>query len=152
MIEGSDRKDGVARDPGGSVEAQQPVSLVDEPVVEGTGPSGDVRQGVRKGREDVLALLRQMPGVVSAARKLAADGKIYRALVTRENVHLLREIAKGIVRFSLRGAQGRFVENVDLLPVPSDIAGALASIALQALLTEISAKLAATARGIDDPR
>jgi hypothetical protein len=57
-----------------------------------------------------------------------------RVLVSEEHVHLLREGADGIVKPSLRDAQGRFVENADLIRVPSDFAGAIAAIAINAAL------------------
>jgi hypothetical protein len=91
-----------------------------------------------------------MPGLLSAAQKLASDGRIYRVLVTRENLHLLAENAQGVVKPWLRDAKGRFVENVDLVRVPPNLAGALTGIALQAALTEISARIEAAVRGIKD--
>ena len=57
-------------------------------------------------------------------------------LVSEEHVHLLREGADGIVKPFLRDAQGQFVENVDLISVPPDIAGAIATITMQATLTD----------------
>lgn len=47
----------------------------------------------------------------------------------------------GIWKTSLQGTDGRFVENVGLVRVPPDVAAALAIIAVQAALTEVSAKL-----------
>jgi hypothetical protein len=54
--------------------------------------------------------------------------------------HLLREGADRIVKPFLRDAHGQFVENINLIRVPPGIAGTITSIAMQAALTEISAK------------
>ena len=105
------------------------------------GFSPELCETIRVIRHDVLATLRQVPAFVSAAQKMASEGCLYRVLVSEEHVHLLREGADGIVNPFLRDAQGRFVENVDLIRVPPDFAGSIAAIAINAALGEISAKL-----------
>src|SRR5690349_19658443 len=72
---------------------------------------------------------------------MASEGSLYRVLVSEQHAHLLREGPDGIVKPFLRDAHGQFVENINLIRVPPDIAGTITSIAMQAALTEISAKL-----------
>lgn len=90
-----------------------------------------------------------MPGFVATAHKLAHDDRLYKILVSKENVALLREGADGVTKPFLR-RNGRFVENVDLVRMPPDVAGAAAVLAVQAALTEISAKLDRIARDVAD--
>lgn len=125
-----------------------PIRLPGEAAARKAGLSESLLSAIRAHRGDILAVLRQMPGLMSAAQKLASDGKTYRVLVTRENLHLLAENAQGVVKPWLRDAKGRFVENVDLVRVPPDLAGALTSVTLQAALTEISARIEVVVRGV----
>jgi hypothetical protein len=83
---------------------------------------------------------------------MAGEGYLYRVLGSEEHIHLLREGADGIVKPFLRDAHGQFVENVDLIPVrvPPDIASAIAAIAVQAALAEISAKLDRVVTAVDN--
>ena len=81
---------------------------------------------------------------------MASEGRLYRVLVSEERVHLLREGADGIVKPFLRDAHGQFVENVDLMRVPPDLAGAIAAIAINAALAEISAKLDVVAKTVEN--
>jgi hypothetical protein len=114
------------------------------------GFSPELRDTFRVIRHDVLATLRQVPAFVSAAQKMASEGCLYRVRVSEEHVHLLREGADGIVKPFLRDAQGRIVENVDLIRVPPDFAGAIAAIAINAALAEMSAKLGAVATTVEN--
>lgn len=114
------------------------------------GFSPGLCETIRVIRGDVLGTLRQMPAFVSAAQKMASEGCLYRVLVSEEHVHLLREGADGIVKPSLRDAHGQFVENVDLIRVPPDIAGAIATITIQAALAEVCAKLDAVVTAVDN--
>src|SRR5260370_4128961 len=98
----------------------------------------------------VVATLRQVPAFVSAAQKMASEGCFYRVLVSKEHVHFLREGADGIVNPFLRDAQGRCVENVGLIRVPPDFAGAIAAIAINAALAEISATLDVVAKTVEN--
>jgi hypothetical protein len=107
------------------------------------GFSPELRDTIRVIRHDVLATLRQVPAFVSAAQKMASEGCLYRVLVSEEHVDLLREGADGIVNPFLRDAQGRFVENVDLIRVPPDFAGAIAAIAINAALADHPSPLTA---------
>jgi hypothetical protein len=114
------------------------------------GFSPELRDTIRVIRHDVLATLRQVPAFVSAAQKMASEGCLYRVLVSEEHVHLLREGADGIVNPFLRDAEGRFVENVDLIRVPPNFAGAIAAIAINAAMAEISAKLDIVATTVEN--
>jgi hypothetical protein len=114
------------------------------------GFSPELRETIRVIRCDVLATLRQVPAFVSAARKMASEGCLYQVLVSEEHVQFLREGADGIVKPFLRDAHGHFVENVDLIRVPADLAGAITTIAVQAALAEISAKLDMVVTAVDN--
>ena len=114
------------------------------------GFSPELCEMIRVIRRGVLATLSQVPAFVSAAQKMAREGDLYRVLVSEEHVHLLREGVDGIVKPFLRDAHGQFVENVDLIRLPPDIAGAIAGIAIQAALAEISAKLDVVATAVDN--
>lgn len=107
-----------------------------------------IRAAADAHRTELLGLLRQVPSFVEAAKKLT-DGGLFRVIVSKENAGLLREGPGGVVKPFLR-RNGRFVENVDLMRVPSDISGAIACLALQAALTEVSAKLDRVVTSVDD--
>ena len=121
-----------------------------EAAAQSAGFSPELCETIRVIRRDVIATLRQVPAFVSAAQKMASEGRLYRVLVSEERVHLLREGADGIVKPFLRDAHGQFVENVDLMRVPPDLAGAIAAIAINAALAEISAKLDVVAKTVEN--
>lgn len=121
-----------------------------EAAAQSAGFSPDLCETIRVIRRDVIATLRQVPAFVSTAQKMASEGRLYRVLVSEERVHLLREGADGIVKPFLRDAHGQFVENVDLMRVPPDLAGAIAAIAINAALAEISAKLDVVAKTVEN--
>jgi hypothetical protein len=114
------------------------------------GFSPELCETIRVIRRDVLATLRQVPAFVSAAQKIAREGCLYRVLVSKEHVHLLPEGADAILKPFLRDAHGQFVENVDLIRLPPDFAGAIAAIAINAALAEISAKLDVVATTVEN--
>jgi hypothetical protein len=108
-----------------------------------------LRDATRKCRGAAVSALRQAPAFISAVEKLAS-GTRYRVLVSKEHVHLLSEGADGITKTTLRGAKGHFVENVGLVRIPPDIAGALAVLATSAAFNELSMKLNAIARNVEN--
>ena len=126
------------------------IILPSDAVAQRAGFSPELRETIRVIRRDVLTTLSQVPAFVSTAQKMAREGGLYRVLVSEEHVHLLREGADGIVKPFLRDAHGQFVENVDLIRVPPDIAGAITTIAVQAALAEISAKLDMVVTAVDN--
>jgi hypothetical protein len=117
---------------------------------EGAGISAKLWETISAHRKDVLAALQKIPSLLSAADKLVSNGNRYRAIVSKGNLHLLRERADGITKPWLRNARGHFVENVDLVRIPPDIAGAFATIAIQAALSQLSVKLDEVVRGVGD--
>lgn len=127
-----------------------PIHIPDDDSINHAYLSDGVRDAILKHRKDLFDALRQTPAFLSAVQKLATDGNHYRVLVTKGNLHLLREGADGIVKPWLRNASGQFVENVDLVRVPPDIAGSLTTLAIQAALSEISVKLDALTRGVEN--
>ncbi|MGH9351757.1 MAG: hypothetical protein ACRD2G_06320 [Terriglobia bacterium] len=74
---------------------------------------------------------------------------MYRVLVSKDNMHLVREGPDGITKPFLFD-KGKFVENVDLKRVSPDIAGVITSIAIQATLTEVCAKLNTIVTTVDN--
>jgi hypothetical protein len=110
---------------------ETPINLAGEIPNARTRLSVRLSEAMRKHRQDVLTACRNIPAFVSAPEKLTSDGNRYRALVSKENLCLLREGAKGIAKPWLRDRAGRFVENVDLGPgsnegVPGQLALVLA--------------------------
>ncbi len=69
--------------------------------------------------------------------------------MSKENAALVREGADGLVKPWLM-RNGRFVENVNLMRVPPDIAGAVAVLAIEAALAEVSAELDQIKKGVSD--
>jgi hypothetical protein len=112
--------------------------------------SSETQETMRTIRREAIALLRQIPAVVSAARSLAGAGNLYRVRVSKENVHLLREGLDGVVKPFIRGMDGKFVENVDLIRVPPQIAAEISNIMTQAALAEVNAKLDILANKVDN--
>jgi hypothetical protein len=100
-------------------------------------------------RDAALAALKHIPAVMEAARQML-PGDTYRVLVSQENLHLLKEGMNGITKPWLKDASGRFVENVDLVRVGPDIAGALSSLATQAAFAQVNAKLQDIFRGVEN--
>jgi hypothetical protein len=137
------------------IERETPISAPESEIIvpseaaaQSAGFSPELCETIRVIRRDVIATLRQVPAFVSAAQKMASEGRLYRVLVSEERVHLLREGADGIVKPFLRDAHGQFVENVELMRVPPDLAGPIAAIAINAALAEISAKLDVVAKTV----
>jgi hypothetical protein len=116
------------------------IILPSDAAAQRAGFSPELCEKIRLIRREILATLKQVPAFVSAAQAMASEGSLYRVLVSEEHAHLLREGADGIVKPFLRDAHGQFVENINLIRVPPGIAGTITSIAMQAALTEISAK------------
>jgi hypothetical protein len=125
------------------------IILPSDAAAQRAGFSPELCEKIRLIRHEVLATLKQVPGFISAAQRMA-EGSLYRVLVSEEHAHLFRESADGIVKPSLRDAHGQFVENIDLIRVPADIAGAIAAIAVQAALAEISAKFDMVFTAVDN--
>ena len=129
---------------------EQPIRLPEDGATARARLTDGLCREIRRHRAEALSALRRVPAFLSAVAERAADGARYRVLVSKENMHLLREGANGITKPWLRDSAGRFVENVDLVRLPPDVAGILAPIALQAALTELSVKLDVVIRGIDN--
>ncbi|MXP65949.1 hypothetical protein E0493_21615 [Roseomonas sp. M0104] len=110
---------------------------------------GSLRETLSGHRDAVLAILRHVPAVVEAAQQML-PGDTYRVLVSQEHLHLLKEGTDGITKPWLKDASGRFVENVDLVRVGPDVAGALSGLAVQAALAQINAKLGEISRGVEN--
>ncbi len=127
----------------------QPISLPSADAAKRAGFGEQLLAAAAAHRTKLLRLLRQVPGFLDAVQKVTSHGGLYRVLVSNENANLLREGADGIVKPFLRRG-GRFVENVDLVRMPPDIAGAVAILAIQAVLTEISVKLDQIKNGVDN--
>jgi hypothetical protein len=127
-----------------------PIHLPEPEAPEGAGISTKLWETICAHRKDVLAALQKIPSLLSAADKLVSSGNRYRAIVSKGNLHLLRERADGITKPWLRDARGHFVENVDRVRIPPDIAGAFATIAIQAALSQLSVKLDEVVRGVGD--
>jgi hypothetical protein len=60
-----------------------------EAAAQSAGFSPELCETIRVIRRDVIATLRQVPAFVSAAQKMASEGRLYRVLVSEERVHLL---------------------------------------------------------------
>jgi len=128
---------------------QQPIYLPAESATSRSGLPAALREAIRKHRSDALSALRQVPSFVSAVRKTADNGNCYRVLVSKANAHRLKEGADGITSAVLRNEKGRIVEHAGLVRVPPDVAGSLATVAIQATLTELSVKLDTVIQGVD---
>jgi hypothetical protein len=114
-----------------------------------SGLGEQLQAAIMARRSELLRVLRQVPGFLNVVQKLASDGELYRVLVSKENAALVREGADGLVKPWLM-RNGRFVENVNLVRVPPDINGAVAMLAIQAALAEVSAELDQIKRGVND--
>src|SRR5271168_279659 len=68
----------------------------------------------------------------------------------RDTIRVIRRDVLATLRQVPAFPHGQFVENVDLIRLPPDIAGAIAGIAIQAALAEISAKLDVVATAVDN--
>lgn len=113
------------------------------------GLYGSLRETLFGHRHAALAALRHVPAVVEAAQQML-PGDTYRVLVSQEHLHLLKEGVDGITKPWLRDASGRFVENVDLVRMRPDVTGLLSSLAMQAALAQINAKLSDISRGVEN--
>lgn len=112
--------------------------------------SPETQQIARSLRRDVIALLRQIPAVVSAARKFTDAGHLYRVRVSNERIHLFQESLDGVAKPFIRGTDGKFVEIIDLLRVRPQIAAEISNILTQAALAEVSVKLDVLVNKVDN--
>jgi hypothetical protein len=101
-------------------------------------------------REQFRAVVQHVPDLFDALKDMNNSDDLYRAVISKKNLHLLREGADGIIRPALKGSKGRFVENVGLVKVKPDAWGGIASVAMQATLAEFSEKLNQIIEGIEN--
>jgi len=102
----------------------------------------------KKYRKEIIAQIKKVPGLVSTIKNSTSDGKIYRVLASKKNIGLLEQGKDGLVKPLLR-ERGKIVEHINLTAASPDVAGAIATVALQAALTEISTKLDGISESVD---
>ncbi len=91
-----------------------------------------------------LRLLSSLPELTGVIRKLT-PGETFRVVLSAKNAHLFQMAADGTHKPYLRDA-GRFVENVDLVRVGPDFAGAVLNLSLMMNMAMIAARLDAIER------
>lgn len=97
-------------------------------------------------RQEILKFLASLPGFMKTVRALSSPGT-FRVIMSAENAHLFQQAADGTFKPFLREG-GKFVENVDLIRVAPDYAGALANVSMMANMATIAAKLESIEIGV----